>query len=79
MNEPLIRRRLESHQYRPADGRFVGVGTGDQMGSDMGTAKFSTDFGNNFSHTSFVNHYMQTLSLNGNGSRMVVRGAMANT
>ena len=62
-----------------ADGRFIAVGTGDQLGSDKGTAQYSTDFGTNFSDTSFVNHYMQTVSLNGAGSRMLVGGALGTT
>jgi hypothetical protein len=62
-----------------SNGQFVVVGTGDQLGSDKGVTQYSTDFGQNLSNTSFINHYMQTITVTDDGGRMVTGGGVGAT
>jgi hypothetical protein len=60
-------------------GRFVAVGTGDAGGAQyaIGVTQFSTDFGQNLTNTSYINHYMQTITISSDGSRLVTGGAVS--
>jgi hypothetical protein len=64
-----------------ANGQFIAVGTGDTAGTGptIGTSQYSTDFGQNLTATSYTNHYMQTITVANDGSRLIVGGAVANS
>lgn len=64
-----------------SNGQFVAVGTGDSAGTGptIGTSQYSTDFGQNLTATSYTNHYMQTITVANDGSRLIVGGAVSNS
>jgi len=64
-----------------ANGQFIAVGTGDTAGTGplIGTSQYSTDFGQNLTATSYTNHYMQTITVANDGSRLIVGGSVANS
>jgi hypothetical protein len=61
-----------------ASGQFVAVGTGDSAGTNpaIGVTQYSTDYGLNLTNTSYINHYMQTITVADDGSRLITGGAV---
>ena len=65
--------------HMSADGKFVTVGTGSSLGSNNGTTQVSSDYGVSLTNTSFINRYMQTITISDSGSRIITGGGVGST